>query len=137
MAKQIALRDRIEIDGTTFSAGEVRSVEVESENQEVDASGFSTSGNDEKLAGSRVQSITFEIFHTEETFLILEPIHTNREIVAIEWQPDGLVDTGRETLYGNASLLTLNPGAARGDVRVLTCRMTPSDSDGFAYYAAS
>lgn len=137
MAKQIALHDKITIDGTAFSAGEVRSVETESENQEVDASGFSTSGNDEKLAGPRVQSITFEIFHTEETFALLKPIHFTRDVVPILWQPDGLIDAGRETLYGNAQLLTFNPGSNRGDVRTYTCRFTPGDSDGFDWYAAS
>ena len=137
MAKQAALRDRVKIDATTFSAGEVASVEVEDSKDEQDASGFSTSGRDEVVTGNRTQAITFEIFHTEETFALLEPIYDAGTTVPIEWQPDGLVDTGRETLYGNAELVTLTVGAPRGEIRKMTCRFRPADSSGFDYYAAS
>lgn len=137
MAKQAALRDRVKIDGTTFSAGEVASVDVEDSKAEQDASGFSTSGRDEAVTGNRTQAITFEIFHTEETFALLEPIYDDSTEVPIEWQPDGLVDTGRETLYGTAELVEFKVGAARGDIRKMTCRFRPATSAGFAYYPAS
>ena len=137
MAKQAALRDRIKIDGTTFSAGECSSVDPEDSKSELDASGFSTSGKDETLSGNRTQSITFEIFHTEATFALLYPLYNAGTVVAIEWQPDGLVDTGRETLYGNAELVSFKVGAARGDIRKLTAKFVPGDDDGFSYYAAS
>lgn len=136
MAKELALHDRVEIDGTDISTY-VRGVETESENTEVDSSGFSASGNDEKLAGTRVQSITFEIIAGEETHALLWPIHRDRDVVAIEWQPHGLIDLGRETLYGNAQLLTYPPGAARGELRTVSCRFTPGDSDGFDWTAAT
>lgn len=137
MAKQSALRDRIKIDGTTFSAGECSSVDPEDSKSEQDASGFSTSGRDETIGGNRAQSVTFEFFHTEETFALLYPIYDNGTVVAIEWQPDGLVDTGRETLYGNGELVSLKVGAARGDIRKMTARFVPGDENGFDYYAAS
>ena len=137
MAKQAALRDKIIIDGTTFSAGEVSSVDPEDARSEQDASGFSTSGTDETIGGNRTQSITFEIFHTETTFALLYPIYRDAETVAISWQPDGLVDSGRETLYGNSELVGFKVGAARGDIRKMTCRFVPADSSGFAYYPAS
>jgi hypothetical protein len=137
MAKQSALRDRIEIDGTTFSAGECSSVDPEDSKDEQDASGFSVSGRDEKVSGQRTQSVTFEFFHTQETFALLYPIYDGAEIVNIEWQPDGLVDTGRETLYGPAELVSLKVGAARGDIRKMTARFVPGSDAGFGYYAAS
>lgn len=137
MAKQSALRDKVKIDGTTFSAGEVSSADPEDAKSEQDASGFSVSGKDETIGGNRTQSITFEIFHTEATFALLYPIYSDGDVVAIEWQPDGLVDTGRETLYGNAELVSFKVGAARGDIRKMTCRFVPGDDDGFDYYAAS
>lgn len=137
MAKQSALRDRVEIDATTFSAGECSSVDPEDSKEEQDASGFSVSGRDEKVSGNRTQSITFEFFHTETTFALLYPIYDNATIVNIEWQPDGLVDTGRETLYGPAELVSLKVGAARGEIRKMTARFVPGSDAGFAYYAAS
>lgn len=136
MAKELALYDRVEIDGTAVS-NYVRAVETESENTEVDASGFSATGNDEKLAGTRVQSITFEIILGTEMHALLWPIHRDRSVVPIEWQPHGLIDLGRETLYGNAQLLTYPPGASRGELRVVSCRFTPGDSDGFDWTAAT
>jgi hypothetical protein len=137
MAKQAALRDRIEIDGTTFSAGECSSVDPEDAKTEQDASGFSVSGRDEMIGGNRTQSVTFEFFHTEETFALLYPIYNTGEIVAFEWQPDGLVDTGRETLYGNAEIVSCKVGAPRGDIRKMTVKLVPGDDSGFDYYAAS
>ena len=137
MAKQSALRDRVKIDGTTFSAGECSSVDPEDEKAEQDASGFSVSGRDEKVSGNRTQSVTFEFFHTEETFALLYPIYDEGEIVDIEWQPDGLVDTGRETLYGPGEMTVCKVGAARGDIRKMTVKFVPASDAGFAYYAAS
>lgn len=137
MAKQSALRDKIVIDGTTFSAGECSSVDPEDAKTEQDASGFSTSGKDETIGGNRAQAITFEFFHTEETFALLYPIYDTAEIVWLEWQPDGLVDPDRETLYGNGECVSFKVGAARGDVRKMTLKFVPGDDAGFSYYAAS
>lgn len=136
MGKELALYDRVEVDGNDLS-NYCRAVSTESENQEVDVSGFSASGNDEKLAGSRVQSITFEFFASEEVHAILWPIHRDRDVVPFEWQPHGKIDLSRETLYGNAVLLTYPPGATRGEARTVSARFTPGDSAGFDWTAAT
>lgn len=137
MAKQSALRDQIMIDGTTFTAGEVRSVDNPAENPAQDASGFSTTGNDESVPGNQVTSLTLEIFHTEETFALIEPLFSARETFQFTWQPDGLVDTSRETLVGNAYIEVFNKGNARGEVRLFTITLQPADATGFHWESGS
>jgi hypothetical protein len=136
MPKELALHDRIDVDGSDVS-NLVRSVETESENEEVDVSGFSVSGNRETLPGERVQAITFEMFAGEELHALLWPIHRDRDVVPIEWQPHGLIEATRETLVGNAVLLTYPPGAERGTPRTVSVRFTPGDENGFDWLAAS
>lgn len=129
--KEIALHDRVDIDGTDMS-NLVRGVERESEQEQVDVSGFSVSGQDEFLAGAQTKSITFEVFGggTAEQKNLLE-IHENRTVVWIEWQPDGLLDSSRETLVGNALLISYPTGSARKEVRATPARFVPADENGF------
>lgn len=127
--KEIALHDKITIDGTDFS-NLVRSVETESEHEQVDASGFSVSGQDEFLAGSQTKSITFEVFGGDESAPILIPIHEDRETVYVTWQPDGLLDSSRETLVGNCLLVSYPVGSSRKEVRATPARFVPADEDG-------
>ena len=136
MSGELALSDRVGIDGVDWS-NYCRGASVESENQQVEASGFSVSGNDEFLDGPRASAIVLTMKYDSTLNAALWPIHRDREVVPIEWQPDGLVDTGREIWYGNVRLPTYPPEAARGDLRVMTLRFTPGDSDGLRQYAAS
>lgn len=127
--KDIALHDSIRVDGSDMSNA-FRTFGFSSEHEQVDASGFSVSGADENLAGKTTQSLEGEAFYTPESFGILYYLHANRVIFPIEWQPDGLVDPSRETYSGNVQLLTFNPNATRGDVRVMTCTFTAADENG-------
>lgn len=136
MAKEIALSDKVTIDGSEIS-GFCRAATYSSEHEQVDVSGFTISGANEFLAGQTVQSITFEIFGGSGTHALLYPIHANREIVAIAWQPQGLIDAGREVLAGNAQLLTYAPGATRGEVRVFTATFTAADTAGLTFTGGS
>lgn len=126
--KDIALHDEIFVDGSDMSNA-FRSFGFNSEHEQVDASGFNVSGADELLAGKTTQTLEGEAFYTPESFAILYYLHANRTIFPITWQPDGLVDSSRETYSGNVQLLTFNPNATRGDVRVMTCTFTAADED--------
>jgi hypothetical protein len=70
--KKIARHDKITIDGTDVS-NSFKTMGRPSVDATEDVSGFSTTGNDETLPGSRAQSFTGEAFYTEELALILEP----------------------------------------------------------------
>lgn len=126
--KDIALHDKITVDGSDMSNA-FRTFGFNSQHEQVDASGFSVTGADENLAGKTTQSLEGEAFYTPESFGILYYLHINRTIFPIAWQPDGLVDASRETYTGNVQLLTFNPNATRGDVRVMTCTFTAADEN--------
>lgn len=127
--KDIALHDEIFVDGSDMSNA-FRTFGFNSEHESVDASGFSVSGADENLAGKTVQTLEGEAFYTPESFGILYYLHANRTIFPITWQPDGLVDSSREVYSGEVQLLTFNPNATRGDVRVMTCTFSAASEAG-------
>lgn len=127
--KQIALHDRITIDGTDTSNA-FRSMAVDNTDNDVDVSGFSVSGNDESLSGTRAQSFSGEAFYTPELHDLLWHLYVNRTVFPMEWQPDGLVDSAREVWSGNVQLRSYPPGATRGDVRVVTLTFRAADDTG-------
>jgi hypothetical protein len=136
MAKEIALHDEVIIDGEDVS-NFARTANFNSEHEQVDVSGFSISGADEFLAGRTVQSFEAEFFHGAQIHALLYPLHRDREIFPISWQPQGLVETSREVLAGNAQLLTYNPNAERGGVRIITATFTAADEDGLVFTGGS
>lgn len=136
MAKEIALHDRVEIDGTDVS-NFARTANFSSEHEQVEVGGFSVSGADEFLAGRTVQSFEAEFFHGAQIHALLYPLHSGREIFPLEWQPQGLVEFGREVLAGNAQLLTYNPNAERGSVRVITATFSAADANGLTFTGGS
>lgn len=127
--KEIALHDSIVLDGTDVSNA-FRTFGFSSEDDEVDVSGFSESGNDESLAGKRTQSFEGEAFYTPELYTLLYPLYRDRTVFEAQWTPEGLLDATRETYYGNVQLRTFNPNATRGDVRVMTCTLSAADATG-------
>jgi len=128
--KKIALHDEIKIDGTDFS-NDFRTFGLSSEDSDVDVSGFSATGNDESLSGTRAQGFEGEAFYTEEAAAILWALHNNRTIFQVQWTPGGLlVTSGNKTYYGMCQLRSFNPNDTRGDVQVMTCTFKTANAAG-------
>lgn len=127
--KKIALYDKITIDGTDASNA-FRSFGFSSEDADVDVSGFSATGTEETLSGTRAQGFEGEAFYTEELAALLWPIYNTREIVGVRWTPGGLVTAGNKSYYGLCQLRTFNPNDTRGDVQVMTVVFKAADSAG-------
>lgn len=127
--KDIARHDEIKIDGVDVSNA-FRSFGFSSEHTTEDVTGFSVTGNQETLPGATTQTFEGEAFYTPELYAILYPIHRDRAIVEVSWQPDGLVDPSRETYVGNCTINTFNPNAEVGGVRVMTVTLAPADATG-------
>jgi hypothetical protein len=111
--KKIARHDKITIDGVdvsnSFSVfGRPSSDSVE------DVSGFSVTGTDETLPGTRTQSFSGTAWYTEELGAIVEPLYKNRTNTTITWQPDGLVDATREIYSGVCVINEFSPEDTRG-----------------------
>ena len=127
--KKTALHDRITVDGVDVSNA-FDTFGFTSDDQDVDVSGFSVTGSDETLSGTRSEGFTGEVFITKETEALLWPLHYNRTIFQVSWQPDGLIDNTREVYEGTQRVLTFNPNATRGDVRVMTVTTKNADETG-------
>lgn len=127
--KKIGSFAKVTIDGTDVS-NSFREFRLTSENALVEAGGFSASGVAEQLPGQRTQGFTGTAFHTEELSAIVYPIHINREVVVISYQPDGLVDATREIYTGNCYINTWEPGDTFGDVSTMNFSASAADATG-------
>lgn len=139
MGKRIALYDYFEIDGVQFDTGEVRSVAFSSEDEQVDASGFNATGNDETLSGKRAKSVTLEVFMKRDAGSvkdILYPLHRDRATFEFVWRADqnaGVSATNPE-LRGDVTLPTWAEGATRGEVEVATLTFISQGDAGLEFY---
>lgn len=126
--KKITRHDKITIDGTDVS-NSFREFGRPSEDSQEDVSGFSTTGVDEFLPGSRNQRFEGEAFYTEELGAIVEPLYRNRTTTTVTWKPDGLVDTTREVYTGTGTITEFGPSNTRGSVSTFRFVFVP-DSNG-------
>lgn len=127
--KLIARHDKISIDGTDVS-NSFRQFGYSSEHSEEDVSGFSVSGNDEVLPGATAQGFSGEAYYTEELASLVEPLHRNRTVCTIAWQPNGLVDATREIYQGECTINTFGPANTRGSVSTMPFAARAADETG-------
>ena len=130
--KKTALHDRITVDGVDVSNA-FDTFGFTSDDSDVDVSGFSVSGSDETLSGTRSEGFTGEMFITSESDALMWPLHYNRTIFQVSWQPDGLIDSSRRTYHANCQLRTYDPSATRGQPYKTTCTFRVADSNGISY----
>lgn len=137
MSKRIALKDYIEIDGHDLSTF-FSQFGFSSQHAQEDVSGFSSSGNDEFLAGKTTQALTGQVFGAyaaNETWDILWPLHKNKTVFAVKWRTDSSlpVSATNPQLEGNAQILDWAPGATRGSVDSFPVTLVAGDAAGFDY----
>jgi hypothetical protein len=139
MPKRIALKDNVTVDSVDLS-NFARSVQLTSEHDRVDVSGFNQTGANSYLAGPTDQSVDVEFFGsygTGEVHATLYPIHRDREIVPFAWRPDqtAVVSATNPELRGNVQLFTYGPGGTRGDPDTFTVTFSAADEDGLQFFA--
>jgi hypothetical protein len=137
MGKRVALKDYVAVDGHDISTL-CRAVEFSSEHEQVDVSGFNSTGANEFLAGQTVQSVTLEVFGsygTNEIHDILYPIHYARSTVAFAWRPDqtAAASATNPALTGNVQVLSYSPGATRGEAETFSVTLTAADANGLVF----
>lgn len=138
--KRIALYDYIEIDQVSFASGFVRSVSFSSEDEQVDASGFSATGVDEFLAGRRTRSVTVEFFMTRaanEVHQVLYPLHRDKTIFEFVWRANqnAAVSATNPELRGNVTLPSWIEGATRGEVETASLTFISDSTTPLEFYA--
>lgn len=134
MAKRVALKDRIEVDGVELG-NFARAVSYSSEHQQVDVSGFNDTGADEFLAGNTVQSVTvtfYGSYGSGEVHQTLFNLHKNRAVFDFKWRIDrtASVSATNPELQGSVQLLTYSPGVTRGDADTFDAVFTAADANG-------
>lgn len=138
MGKRIALFDFVEIDSVDFSDGQVRSIAFTSEDEQVDASGFNATGNDETLSGKRTRQVEVEMFMDRDTGSVkatLYPLHRDRETFEFVWRADqnNPVSTTNPELRGQVTLPTWEEGATRGEVETATLTFISQGDAGLEF----
>lgn len=129
--KKVALHDRITVDGVDMSNA-FDTFGFTSDDQDVDVSGFSVSGVDETLSGTRAEGFTGDVFITAESEALLWPLHRDRVIFQVAWQKDGLIDNTRTTYHALCQLRTFDPSAARGQPYKTTATFKVADPNGIS-----
>jgi hypothetical protein len=137
MSKRIALKDFVEVDGHDLS-NFFSQIGFSSEHAQEDVSGFSTTGNDEFLAGKTAQSVSGQVFgayDAAESWDVMWPLHKNKTVFTLKWRPDSSlpVSATNPEVQGNAQLLSWAPGATRGSVDSFPVTFTAADATGFDY----
>ena len=140
MAKRIALTDHIALDGVTFDSSEVRSVAFSSEDEQIDAGGFNTTGVVEFLPGQRTRSVTLEMYMDRasgEARQVLYPLHRDKTSFDFVWRADmnAVVSATNPELRGTVKLPTWNEGATFGEVEVVTLEFISQSSNPLEFYA--
>ena len=126
--KKVSRHDKITIDGTDVS-NSFREFGFTSENTTEDVTGFSAAGTQELLPGITNQQFVGEAFYTEELGAIIQPLHANRTVCTIAWQPDGLVDATREIYSGEVLINTFGPTNTVGGVSVMPFAAAPGPGE--------
>ncbi len=128
--KRVALHDLIEIDGTQMDAGQFSTFDMNSTDSDVDVSGFTLTGTDETLSGTRAEGFAGTAFYSEDLAELLWPLHNDRSIFRVKWTPNGLVDSSALTYYANCQLRTFNPSNTRGSASTMPVSFVVADQNG-------
>ena len=134
--KNIELHDAISADGTDVSNA-FRTFGQPSSKAVQDASGFSVTGADEQLVGAKTQTFEGEMFYTPESYALFKPLFDNGTIFEMTWQPEGLVDAGREVYYGNVQMSAWGAVVTRGSVAAFPVTFIVADDAGITSAAAT
>lgn len=121
--------DRVLIDDVDVS-NSFREFGLSSAHAQEPAGGFSATGIEEFLAGLTTQGFSGEAYYTEELALIIGPLHFNRTVTSILWQPRGLIDPTRENYYAECYILEFSPKSTFGSVQTFAFEAVTADANG-------
>ena len=127
--KNVARHDYISIDGTDYSNA-FRQFGLSSEHSEESLGAFSESGVEEKAPGTTAQGFTGEFYISAAIAPDLWAMHAGRDIVEIQWQPNGLSDNTGPLWYGNCTINQFNPSDTYGSASTSPFSATVADADG-------
>lgn len=136
--KRVALKDYVECDGVDLSKW-FRNIQVQSEDDQVDASGFNATGVDDIIPGKRARTVTGEVIMSRVSggpHQVLFQLHNGRVEFDFVWRADssaGVSATNGEW-RGKVTLPTWSEGATRGELEVMSITLNSVASEPLTYY---
>lgn len=136
--KRVALKDLVEIDGADISKW-CNGVHVTFEDDQVDASGFNPTGDDDIIAGKRVKTVTLDIIMSRSSGgpkQVLYPLYRDRSTVAFIHRADSSAGVGATNpeLRGYVTVPNWGEGATRGELETTTVTLNSSAANPLEYY---
>lgn len=137
MAKTRLTDVSVVVNGVTLS-DHAFAVDLPSEKERIDVSGFSSTGTKEYLAGNAEQTITIQFlqdFASASVHQTLEPLYTAQTLHLITIKPtSSAVSATNPKFSGSAYLLAYNGLSGELNSRSeITATFVPGDSTGFAW----
>lgn len=130
VTKTLGSATQVLIDGVDAS-DKFDQVSLEFNDEELPVPSFNSGGYVEVLPGQRARAIVLSAYYTEELYALLWPLHNSRTIFEVAVQPDGLVDSGRETYFGNVRLVNWPAVFQFGQAnKAGTLRLVAADNTG-------
>lgn len=135
MAHTIAKKDYVELDGVDIS-NDCSGVHPNLSKDQVDASGFSTTGKRTLLAGQETNEVTLDVFFTSTTHGILYQAYKNEVAIDFVWRPDSnsAASGTNPELRGSVNVFDYPPEAVYGDVRRFSVTLSAADEGGLVFY---
>ena len=122
-------KDRISVDGTDYSNA-FQAFGVSSTKSTEDAGAFNTTGVTETVPGATTQTFTGTMYNIEDVRSTFWDLHSDDTVVEVQWQPNGLEDTGADVFYGMMTLQEFSPQSRFGQVTSFQVTFITADSNG-------
>lgn len=137
---EISLYAHLELDNVTFDSSDVRSVNYNSADEQVDAGGFNADGDTTTLSGQRTKSVTVEFYMNRDSgkvHQVLYPLHRDRTIFDFEHYANmnNAVSATNQALRGSVRLPEWGETKTFGQVEVLTLTFVSDISNPLEYYS--
>jgi len=135
MAHSIAKKDYVEFDGVDIS-NDCNGVHPNLTKDQVDASGFSSTGKRTLLAGQETNEVTLDLFWTPTVHGLIYQAYQGETAVDFVWRPDvnNAVGPNNPELRGTVNVFNYPPEAVYGEVRRFSVTLSAADEGGLVFY---
>lgn len=135
MAHTIAKKDYVEFDGVDIS-NDCNGVHPNLSKDQVDASGFSSTGKRTLLAGQETNEVTLDLYWTPTIHGLFYQAYKNETAIDFVHRPDvnSGVGASNPELRGPVRVFDYPPDAVYGEVRKFSLTLSAADEGGLVYY---
>jgi hypothetical protein len=135
MAHEIALKDKVTLDGSDISS-DCYGVHPNFTKDQVDASGFSATGKATIIPGNETNEVTLDLFWTQAVHAVLWTLYESGAAAPFTWRRDqnSSASASNPEIRGNVKVYNYPPEAVRGSVRTFSVTLVSGDDTGLVFY---